>query len=646
MSNGNFEVVYELVVANTGTVELANLTLVEDLNTQFGPALISAGNVTLTGTPSDPASSIVLDSSWDGSGTIEIIDQASLTYLAVGDSFTVQFTVEVDPDASGTSQPLDNQVVVGGAAVDANGNPITDPNGNPIRVEDDSDSGTDPNSSNPNDQGDQGTSDDPTPLFIADLGIAKSIVGTPVLTDLGNFVVTYQAVIENTGTVDLASLSLVEDLTTQFGSAFVNAGNLSITSGTTDANSDIAVNAAGWNGNSTSELLDPANANILVVGDSFTVQFEVEIDPRAVTNTLENQIDGSGDAIDRNGNLILDGSGQPLMAFDESDSGVDPGSTNPNEDGDSGTPDDPTPFDPPEVPAGRISGTVFLDGNDDGIQDPNEGGIAGVEITLTGTDVFGNPVNVTVLTDANGRYVFDGLNAGDYTVTQAQPAGFDDGIDNSPFTVSNDQFTDIQLGFGQSLDDNTFAELPGDFVTSDDPSLTSGNPPRFQLLGPLVSNPISNLIGSFVGAPGPIYSGIPINANADPLSLDSGRAVTGGYATNGDGELAMDGEGECDCECPVDPCGNPVPAIPVDQVIEGDCGECGPVMFESLPPVQENLMHEGMINGEFSESSKMESEEPTDQSVIEDSDPNSETDTDVAKSNSSFLKRFSKWLES
>ena len=263
---------------------------------------------------------------------------------------------------------------------------------------DDSDSGTNPNNNNPTAPGDNGTSDDPTPLLIADLSIAKSIVGEPVLTGLGNFVVTYQLVIENTGTVDLASVSLLEDLSTQFGSAFVNAGNLSITSGTSNANSNVAVNAAAWDGFSIIEMMDASNANILVVGDSFTIQFDVEIDPAVVTDPLENQVTGSGGAVDVNGDPILDSSGSPINANDLSDSGADPGTTNPGDPGDQGTVDDPTPFDPPEVPLSEISGTVFQDDNGDGIQDPDEVGIAGVEITFTGTDVFGNAVLLTVFT--------------------------------------------------------------------------------------------------------------------------------------------------------------------------------------------------------------------------------------------------------
>ena len=83
-------------------------------------------------------------------------------------SYTVRFTVVVDPDATGTSGPLNNQAMAAGDAVDASGNPLTDPSGNPVVVTDDSDNGANPTGDNG-----EGTSDDPTPLLLPDLSVAK-----------------------------------------------------------------------------------------------------------------------------------------------------------------------------------------------------------------------------------------------------------------------------------------------------------------------------------------------------------------------------------------------------------------------------------------------------------------------------------------
>jgi hypothetical protein len=805
LANGNFEVTYSLVIENTGNVDLANLTLVEDLSTQFGTALISAGNATITVAPTDAGSSVAVDSAWDGSAATELLAQTATTSLAVGDSFTVQFTTEVDPNAVGAPATLDNQVTVGGDAVDANGDPIEDSSGNPIVVSDDSDSGSNPNGSNPDALGDMGTSDDPTPLLIADiglakeagdavvngenfdvpftlvfentgnadltnlslfddvaaqfgnafisasnlavqnfvgtgtaptanaawigdttqnllvggaadvgdtfevvftvtidpnavgaanplgnqatangdaldnngnplldsngdpitamdssdngtdaagengedngdgtygndptpihiadLGIAKSLIGDPVLTEIGNYVVTYQLVVENTGTVNLGSLSLLEDLSAQFGSAFVAAGNLTLVTGPSDPDSNIMVDSAGFNGSSSIEIIDAAASKVLTVGDSFTVTFDVEIDPAGVTAPLENQVSGSGNGVDENGGEILDSNGNPIAASDLSDSGVDPESSNPDAPDDQRTFDDPTLFDPPPVPTGEITGTVFVDDNNDGIQQPGELGIADVEITLTGTDVFGNPVSRTVLTDANGNYTFDNLQAGTYTVTQTQPEGYTDGIDtglSGAESFANDTLSQVNLGFGETVDSGRFGERR---------TGAAGNPPNLPGLGSILNSPVSSLLQSVAGGPGPIYSGIPINANADPLSLDSGRAVSGGYAVDGT-------VNDCDCGCPepinpccqpVDPCGQTLNWT--EEMIEQpvDCGCEGEVIEDG-----QAIQTEGELIPEDSEVTDAEQIERVDQAEIP-----SPMLTEATLGKTSLLKRMSNWL--
>ena len=72
-----------------------------------------------------------------------------------------------------------------------------------------------------------------------------------------------------------------------------------------------------------------------------------------------------------------------------------------------------------------IGDYVWNDLDADGIQDPNEPGIANVTVELTGTDNQGNPVNATTTTGPDGSYLFTGLAAGSYKLTFTQPADFD-----------------------------------------------------------------------------------------------------------------------------------------------------------------------------------------------------------------------------
>ena len=64
---------------------------------------------------------------------------------------------------------------------------------------------------------------------------------------------------------------------------------------------------------------------------------------------------------------------------------------------------------------------------------------------------------------------------------------------------------------------------------------------------------------------------IPINGNADPLSLDSGRAVTGGYSGSGVG--FGDGLEDCGCSEPVNDGSEFEEVIPVSDQPDYGCDE-------------------------------------------------------------------------
>ncbi len=64
----------------------------------------------------------------------------------------------------------------------------------------------------------------------------------------------------------------------------------------------------------------------------------------------------------------------------------------------------------------KIGNFIWNDLDQDGVQDPNEPGIGGVFVQLTGNTFGGNPVNMNTTSDSAGFYAFDGLAAGFYTV--------------------------------------------------------------------------------------------------------------------------------------------------------------------------------------------------------------------------------------
>jgi len=76
-------------------------------------------------------------------------------------------------------------------------------------------------------------------------------------------------------------------------------------------------------------------------------------------------------------------------------------------------------------PLGTIGDTVWFDVDGDGVQDPGEPGIPGITVTLTpplGVDLGNGPgVPVTDVTDADGKYLFENLPGGEYTVTVTNP---------------------------------------------------------------------------------------------------------------------------------------------------------------------------------------------------------------------------------
>lgn len=114
-----------------------------------------------------------------------------------------------------------------------------------------------------------------------------------------------------------------------------------------------------------------------------------------------------------------------------------------------------------------ISGSVWLDLDNDGVFDESEIGIPGVEMLLYSVDDDENTELVeSVITGDDGSYSFTGLAAGTYQVNQNHPEAYLDGLDvvgtiddEATGTMTDGQITDIVLADGDEATDYNFGEI-------------------------------------------------------------------------------------------------------------------------------------------------------------------------------------------
>jgi hypothetical protein len=268
---------------------------------------------------------------WSGDTSQNLLDPAGPSVvLQPNESFTLTFTVTIDPDADGASSPVHSQAVV--TATD-HSTPT------PVITSDLSDAGGDPESTNPSVPGDTGSADDVTHVLIGDAGLASEV--TDVERDGVDLILTIDFILENTGTADLSDLVLIDDLMTQLGDNFESIVGAPAIIGS-DATSAPGLNP-GWSVDTSQNMFDGVSG-LLKPGESIHLQLRVKTQAGASgVVELIHQGQGGGQALSPNGTPLTNPDGSPTaLVLDLSDSGSDPHGTNSGAPGDTGSTADAT----------------------------------------------------------------------------------------------------------------------------------------------------------------------------------------------------------------------------------------------------------------------------------------------------------------
>ncbi len=342
--SGHAWVTFEMILKNTGNVNLTNLQIADAMGAQLGGAtllgIVTAPAISASTATANP----VLNSNFNGAGNSNIFN-GTTGNLAQNQTITLRFKILMDPDAVGAIIPAYNQATATGSGTNHKGVVVT--------VSDLSDHGVVPENFNAqyeNNNTGNCAVDDPTPVDVPMVLTTKELSGYQCFDAdgcTGEVYATFRYRLENAGNVNLVNTNFSDDLVAQMGNGFIKAFGGYTGFKHIDGGFTASFNENYDGGVTDAEMFNVPNSTFLM--DEYGVFEQVVVlaaNHPAVAFPLTNQAMATANGVRWNGHFVTEPDLATLkIAMDMTDSGNDPFTTNPGADGDTGGSNDPTDLD-------------------------------------------------------------------------------------------------------------------------------------------------------------------------------------------------------------------------------------------------------------------------------------------------------------
>jgi uncharacterized repeat protein (TIGR01451 family) len=271
------------------------------------------------------------------------------------------------------------------------------------------------------------------------VGLAKRVISNiPVAATPGQFDVVLEYKVSNSGPVDLQNVLITDTLVgaTGSGAPFKPAELVAVKSLSTvtalatgsTLNLNTTSGAGAFDGTVANNVLVTGVSN-LKPGASGVFQINLRVKPEAGAH------DGQAEVVAKDvaGNSVSD----------KSTDGINPTVGDPTKPADDAANNIKTPLN-----YAALSGSVYKDSNNNGVQDAGEQGIGGVVVTVK-DGVLPVATSIAATTKPDGSYAIIVPVGTNYTVEESQPAGYGDGKDTAG-TGTNANNGSVASGAGLS----------------------------------------------------------------------------------------------------------------------------------------------------------------------------------------------------